>query len=69
MAPIGASRPLRRVPAIVSFLNPQPTLSLGGGNWSSCPIGVTPMEVGRRQQDLDPLLVLMRGPQMLEQRP
>jgi hypothetical protein len=30
---IGASRPLRRVPAIVSFLNPQPALSLGGGNF------------------------------------
>jgi ParB-like chromosome segregation protein Spo0J len=25
----GASRPLRRIPAIVSFLNPQPALSLG----------------------------------------
>jgi len=34
---IGASRPLRRVPAIVSFLNPQRALSLGGGNWCSCP--------------------------------
>ena len=33
----GASCPSRRVPAIVSFLNPEPTLSLGGGNWSSCP--------------------------------
>jgi len=36
-AGIGASRPLRSVPTIVSFLNPQPTLSLGSGNWSSCP--------------------------------
>jgi hypothetical protein len=27
-AGIGASRPLRRIPAIVSFLNPQPALSL-----------------------------------------
>ena len=35
---IGASRPLRRIPAIVSFLNPQPALSLVGGNRSSCPI-------------------------------
>src|SRR5438132_2689649 len=34
---IGASRPLRRFPAIVSFLNPQPALSLIGGNRSSCP--------------------------------
>jgi len=34
----GASRQLRRVPAIVSFLNPQPALSLVGGNRSSCPI-------------------------------
>ena len=33
----GASRPLRRIPAIVSFLNPQPALSLVGGNRSSCP--------------------------------
>jgi hypothetical protein len=29
---------LRRIPAIVSFLNPQPALSLVGGNRSSCPI-------------------------------
>ena len=34
----GASRPLWRIPAIVSFLNPKPALSLGRGNWSSCPI-------------------------------
>jgi MFS family permease len=33
----GAARPLRRIPAIVSFLNPQPVLSLAGGNRSSCP--------------------------------
>src|SRR5439155_20605767 len=33
---VGASRPLRRIPAIVSFLNPQPALSLVGGNRSSC---------------------------------
>src|SRR4029077_10383220 len=32
-----ASCPLRRIPAIVSFLNPQPALSLVGGNRSSCP--------------------------------
>jgi len=37
------ARPLRRVPAIVSFLNPQPTLSLGRGNWSSCPKAVEPV--------------------------
>jgi hypothetical protein len=34
----GASRSLRRIPAIVSFLNPQPALSLVGGNRSSCPL-------------------------------
>ena len=39
-AGIGASRPLRRTSAIVSFLNPQPALSLVGGNRSSCPIPV-----------------------------
>src|SRR5205807_9757646 len=37
MAAYGASRPLRRTPAIVCFLNPQPALSLVGGNRSSCP--------------------------------
>jgi hypothetical protein len=36
---IGASRPLRRIPAIVSFLNPEPALSLVGGNRSLCPFG------------------------------
>jgi hypothetical protein len=40
MTALGASRPLRRIPAIVSFLNPQPALSLVGGNHSSCPIPV-----------------------------
>ena len=28
------ARALRRITAIVSFLNPEPTLTLGGGNWS-----------------------------------
>ena len=37
MAAPGASRPLRRIPAIVSFLNPRPTLSFVGGYLSSCP--------------------------------
>ena len=37
MTVVGASRPLRRIPAIVSFLNPQPAVSLVGGNRSSCP--------------------------------
>jgi len=37
MAGIGAPSPLQSIPAIVSFLNPQPALSLGGGNHSSCP--------------------------------
>ena len=40
IAGIGASRPLRRIPAIVSFLNLQPALSLVGGNRSSCPLAV-----------------------------
>jgi hypothetical protein len=34
MAALGASRPLRRIPAIVSFLNPQPAFSFGGDNRS-----------------------------------
>jgi hypothetical protein len=34
----GASRPVRRIAAIVSFLSPQLTLSLGRGNASSCPL-------------------------------
>jgi hypothetical protein len=38
MTGLGASRPLRRIPAIVCFLNQQPALSLVGGNRSSCPI-------------------------------
>jgi hypothetical protein len=42
MAGIGASRPLRRIPLIVSFLNPEPALSLSGGNRSSCPKAVLP---------------------------
>ena len=37
MAAIGASRSLRRVPATVSFLNPQPALSLAHANRPSCP--------------------------------
>src|SRR6516162_10600977 len=56
----GASRPLRSVPAIVSFLNPQPTLSLGGGNWSSCPIPV----IAERQHA--PLGRLMNGPSAVD---
>ena len=39
---IDASRPFRRSPAIVSFLNPQPALSLVGGNRSSCPTPAIP---------------------------
>jgi len=39
MAEIGASRPLRLIPAIVFFLNQQPALRLVGGNRSSCAIG------------------------------
>ena len=35
MPAYGASRPLRRIPAMVSFLNPQPTLILVCGNRSS----------------------------------
>jgi hypothetical protein len=37
MPAFGAARPLRLTPAIVSFLNPQRALSLGGANRSSCP--------------------------------
>ena len=37
MAVSGASRPLWRAPASVSFLNPEPALGLVGGNPSSCP--------------------------------
>ena len=33
-----ASRPLQRIPAIVSFLNPQPAFRIGGGNHSSFPL-------------------------------
>ena len=35
--PCGASRPLRRLPAMVSFLSRKPALSLDGRNRSSCP--------------------------------
>src|SRR5215469_2231396 len=34
----GASRPLPSVPTKVRLLNRLPTLDLGGGNYSSCPI-------------------------------
>jgi hypothetical protein len=45
---IGASRQLRRIPAIVSFLNPQPAFNLAGGNRSSCPkAAVTTGEASR----------------------
>ena len=37
-AGIGASRPLPRVAATVCFLITERALSLGGRNWSSCPI-------------------------------
>src|SRR5260370_21654156 len=37
MAADGASRPLPRVPAMVSFLIQQRALSVCDGNWSSCP--------------------------------
>ena len=40
IAAFGASRPLWRISAIVSFPNPQPALSLVAGNRSSCPIPV-----------------------------
>ena len=45
---IGASLPLRRIPAIVSFLDPQPTLSLGVGNRASCPIADIKEQLGGR---------------------
>jgi hypothetical protein len=37
---IGAGRPLRRIPAIVFFLNPHRAFSLVGGNHSSFPISL-----------------------------
>jgi hypothetical protein len=37
---IGASRPLPSVPTKVRLLNRLPTLDLGGGDYSSCPIAV-----------------------------
>jgi hypothetical protein len=37
MSSLGAPRRLQRIPAIVSFLNPKPALSLGVGNRASCP--------------------------------
>jgi uncharacterized SAM-binding protein YcdF (DUF218 family) len=42
MARIGASRPLRRILAIVSFLNPQPALSLVGAHALSSLMSVFP---------------------------
>ncbi len=39
-AGFGASSSLRCIPAKVSLLNPQPALSLGGRNRSSCPTAV-----------------------------
>ena len=47
MTAVRASRPLLRIPVIVSFLNPQPAFSLVGGNRSSCPFAV----IGRRHPD------------------
>ena len=40
VANVGCRRvsPVRRIPAIVSFLNPQPALRLVSGNRSSCPL-------------------------------
>jgi hypothetical protein len=38
MAGIGASRPFPRVAATVCFLITERALSLGGRNWSSCPV-------------------------------
>ena len=51
-----ASRPLRRIPAIVSFLNPQPALSLVGGNRSSCP-EADPHKGSRDHLAVIPLLI------------
>jgi hypothetical protein len=36
MTAYGASRPLRPIPAIVFFLNPQPAFTFIGGHRSSC---------------------------------
>jgi len=49
-AEFGASRPLRRIPAIVSFLSPQPALSLVGGNRSSCPKRDLAGPIGERRR-------------------
>ena len=38
MTGTGASRPLLSVPTKVRLLNRLPTLDLGGGEYSSCPI-------------------------------
>jgi len=39
MTGFGASCPLPSVPTKVRLLNPLPTLDLGDGNYSSCPLG------------------------------
>jgi hypothetical protein len=59
LSAFGASRPLGRNPAIVSFLYPKPALSLGGGNASSCPTlplaaesGLVGWQVGRRRSPM-----------------
>ena len=48
MRPVSAHlAPLRRIQAIVAFLNPQPPLSLVGGNRSSCPLAALACARGR----------------------
>ena len=50
MNAIGASRPLQRIPAIVSFLNPQPAHNLDVRHSSSCPEA----DLARHDQKLAP---------------
>ena len=55
VANVGCRRvsPVRRIPAIVSFLNPQPALRLVSGNRSSCPKAAPHGVVRQRPQWVD----------------
>src|SRR5262245_54697575 len=59
------SVPRLRIPAIVSFLNPQPALGLVGGNRSSCPVTAVRLRLtdrrdGGRKQSYVPRHPLVR---------
>src|ERR1700704_6434065 len=60
MSAFGASSSLRCVRAKVSSANAQCPLTLGGGNWSSCP--TTADRFGRRRRQPMPPLYLPFGP-------